>query len=61
MIKRTLLIKKDIDISRYFKLTSFLKNKSVGHEVKKAMVLSKENVIKFITEAPDEMYLMIKV
>ena len=55
------MVKKNIDISSYHKLTSFLKNNSVGHEAKKAMVLSKDDVIKFITEAPDEMHLITKV
>lgn len=61
MIKKMLMVKKNIDISSYHKLISFLKNNSVGHEAKKAMVLSKDDVIKFITEAPDEMHLMTKV
>lgn len=56
-----LLVKKNIDISSYHKLVSFLKNNSVGHEAKKAMVLSKETVIKFIAEAPNEIFLMTKV
>lgn len=61
MIKKMLLIKKNVDISKYCKLVSFLKSKSIGHESKKANVLSKENVIKFMTEAPDDTYLLTKV
>jgi hypothetical protein len=62
MIKKILLVRKQIYISKRHKLTSFLKNNNVGHEPKKkAMVLSKENVIQFLTEAPNEVYLMTKV
>lgn len=44
-----------------YKLISFLENNGVNHETKKAMVLSKEHVIKFITKADIEIYLMIKI
>lgn len=61
MLKKTLLVKQNVDVSKYKKLTTFLKNKAVGHEPKKAYVLSKEDITKFIWEAPDDIYLMTKV
>lgn len=61
MIKKMLLVKKDIDITSYHKLVSYLKNNSVGHVPKKAMVLSKDEVIKFIADAADDIHLMNKV
>lgn len=61
MVKRMLIINKNIDISSYHKLVTFLKNQSVGHEPKKSLTLSKENIVKFISKAPDDTYLMYKV
>lgn len=40
---------------------TFLKNRGVRYELKKAMVLSRNDVIRYDTEAPDDKYLMTKV
>lgn len=61
MLKKMLLVNKNVNISQYHKLITFLKNQSVGHEAKKAMVLSKEQISLFISNAPDEIFLMHKV
>lgn len=61
MLKCTLNLNDNIDISKYMKLTSFLKQNNVGYQPKKAKVLTREQVDKFMIDASDEKYLMIKV
>lgn len=61
MLKTTLKIKNDLDISGFHKLTAFLKEKSVGYKPKKSKTLSQDNVSKFLLEAPDREFLMMKV
>lgn len=61
MLKTTLKIKNDLDISGFHKLTAFLKEKSVGYKPKKSKTLSQDNVRKFLLEAPDREFLMMKV
>lgn len=60
MLKSTLSLKENIDISKYFKLIAFLKRKNVNYHPKKSSVFSKEEITKFLTEAPEE-YIVIKV
>lgn len=61
MLKSTLLINKNVDISKYPKVVSFLKRQSVGYKAKKSKVLTKEEVDKFMEEADNNNYLLIKV
>lgn len=61
MLKSTLIIEDNVDISKFSKLIAFLKQKAVGHRPKKSLTFSKEDVARFIREAPDEDYLMMKV
>lgn len=61
MLKSVIKIKNDLDISKFFKVTSYIKRQNVGFRPKKAKVFNKEEVTKFLNEAPDEVYLMIKV
>jgi hypothetical protein len=61
MLKATLNLKDNVDISSYKKLIPFLKQKSKGHTPKKSKTLSQEEVIKFLLNAPDTIYLMMKV
>lgn len=60
MIKSLVKIKENLDISKFHKLTSFLKQKNVGFRAQKAQVFTKEDISRFML-APDEVYLMIKV
>ena len=60
MLKSVIKIKNDLDISKFFKVTSYIKKQNVGFRLKKAKVFNKA-VTKFLNEAPDEVYLMIKV
>lgn len=61
MIKSTLSIYNEIDITKYSKLVSFLKRKSQGYKGKKAKTFSAEHLNKFLNEAPDKLYLSTKV
>lgn len=61
MLKSKILIEKGINISKFSKLIIFLKRKAEHEKPKKSKVLKKEEVYKFIKEAPDETFLMAKV
>lgn len=61
MLRSTLILKKDIDISKFNKLIMFIKRQRVGYVPKKSKVFEKEHVQKFISDAPDELFLMTKV
>ncbi|KAJ8668544.1 hypothetical protein QAD02_010207 [Eretmocerus hayati] len=61
MIKKMLLVKKNVDISSYSKLISFIKNKNVGQIRKKAKVFTKTEMDRFLTSAPDDNCLHLKV
>lgn len=61
MLKATVSINNEIQINTYAKLIAFLKRLSAGHKTKKSRVLSAENVDTFLTEAPDQSFLSVKV
>ena len=61
MLKSVLKVKKDLDISKYYKVTAYIKRQNVGFRAKKAKVFTQEDITKFMKEAPDEIYLLIKV
>lgn len=60
MLRTTLLLREDIEIKKQ-KLINFLKRQAVGYKPKKAKTFSREDINKFISEAPDEIYLFMKV
>ncbi|KAJ8913759.1 hypothetical protein NQ315_002439 [Exocentrus adspersus] len=57
MLKTMLNVKRNIDVSKFYKLSAFLKRKSEGYKPKK----SENQIDKFLLEAPDKDFLMIKV
>jgi hypothetical protein len=61
MLKSTLNIKQNINIENYSKLIAFLKRTKDGYVAKKSRILEIEEIEKFINEAPDETYLLMKV
>uniref|UniRef100_A0A6P7GM76 Uncharacterized protein LOC114344094 n=1 Tax=Diabrotica virgifera virgifera TaxID=50390 RepID=A0A6P7GM76_DIAVI len=61
MLKSTLSLKSNIDISKYNKLIMFIKKKRTGYVPKKSKTLEKEQAQKFISDAPNDVFLMIKV
>lgn len=61
MLRSCLILYKNIDISKYSKLTSFLKRKSRDYEPKKSKILEIDDINKFINTADDYTFLAIKV
>lgn len=61
MIKAVILVKENVDISRFPKLLAFLKRNSEGYKPKKSKVFTKSEINKFMLEAPDKDYLLMKV
>lgn len=61
MLKSTVMVKNNIDISKFPKLIAFLKKQSVGYRAKKSAVFTRSDLSRFLIEAPDEDYLMWKV
>jgi hypothetical protein len=54
-------LNKNIDISAFTKVKSFIKRKYEGYEPKEAKPLTEEQVEIFIETAPDEIHLATKV
>lgn len=61
MLKTTIRLNRDVDISKYPRLTAFLKSKSRGYKPKKAMIFHEEELARFLNEAPDSQFLAVKV
>lgn len=61
MLKMVIKIKEDLDIGRFTKLTAFLKRQNVGYKAKKSKIFTKTEISKFMSEAPNDVYLMMKV
>lgn len=61
MLKSTIQVNENIDISQHKKLIAFLKRQNDTYLPKKSKVLTIENVTKFLNDAPDETFLLIKV
>lgn len=60
MLRTTLSVKNDIDISKYPKLRALLKRKADGFKSKKSKILSATDMNNFLENAPDKKYLMMK-
>jgi hypothetical protein len=61
MLKSTIFLHDATDISKYATLIAFLKRKSSGWKPKKSKIFTKEDMCKFLTEAPDDKHLIQKV
>lgn len=61
MLKSTINLKHNIDISKYSKLQAFLKRQSENYVPTKSKILTEEDFSKFLKSAPDNIYLLIKV
>lgn len=61
MLKAMMRHHHNVNIKGYEKLKAFLKNKNVNHVAKKAKILEMEEVEQFISEAPNDEFLEIKV
>lgn len=61
MLRTTLNINDNIDIRRFSRLVPYLKKKSVGYRPKKSQILTRPQIDRFMVEADDVDYLMMKV
>ncbi|XP_031335009.1 uncharacterized protein LOC116164903 [Photinus pyralis] len=61
MLRSTLVLNNNVDISSYAKLQAFLKRQSSGYLPKKSKILTTTEVKTFIEKAPDSLYLATKV
>ncbi|XP_024876295.1 uncharacterized protein LOC112457459 [Temnothorax curvispinosus] len=61
MLKTTLNINNNINITEYGRLIPFLKKQSKGYIPKKSKVLTSEQIQKFLNKADDQKYLFYKV
>ncbi|XP_074100309.1 uncharacterized protein LOC141528254 isoform X2 [Cotesia typhae] len=61
MLKSTLNARDNIDISKFYKLKSLVKNNAKGHKPKKSAILTWDEVMAFINNAPDYTHLANKV
>ncbi|XP_044260682.1 uncharacterized protein LOC123008751 [Tribolium madens] len=61
ILKTTIFINENIDISKYLKLRAFLKRQNAGYKPKKSNTFSRETINQFLEQAPDEKYLLMKV
>ncbi|KAJ6642114.1 hypothetical protein Bhyg_07060 [Pseudolycoriella hygida] len=60
MLKSKMIANHNIDISRYSRLLTFVKTKNVGFQSKQASVFTPEEIKKFLLEAPNSEFLVIK-
>lgn len=61
MLKKTLSVNDDINISHFLNLKSLIKNNAKGYRPRKTSVLRWPQIIQFMNDAPDNVYLAIKV
>ncbi|KAJ8915318.1 hypothetical protein NQ315_014826 [Exocentrus adspersus] len=61
MLKSCLEIKESVQIRRFQKVIAFLKRKNERYSPRKAKVLSKEQVERFLLDAPDDLWLLAKI
>lgn len=61
MLKRMIINILNFNISSYSQLIDFLKNNAVGYQGKKSEVFTPEQINTFMTTAPDDKYLIMKV
>lgn len=61
MIRATLSIRKNVDISKYKELMKFLKKYADEKKPEKFKSFTRDEVNRFLTDAPDETYLLSKV
>jgi site-specific recombinase XerD len=61
MVKSTIQINENMDISQYKKVIAFLKRQNDTYQPKKSKVLTMDHVTKFLIEAADDTFLLMKV
>lgn len=61
MLKSTILNFRNVNIGNYYRLTAFLSKNCKGFRPTKSKTLESKEVERFLSEAPDDRYLAIKV
>ena len=61
MLRKTLHAKNNININNFLNLKSIIKSNAKGYKPKKSLVLKWEQIVQFMNEAPDIIYLAMKV
>lgn len=61
MLRAVISLKQNVDISKFNHLIAFLKKQSVGHKPKKSRILTIEDISRFLREADDKEFLLMKV
>lgn len=61
MLKKTFIVKHNIDLKSHCRLRAFLKTKADGYIGKKANVFTQDEIHRFLMEAPNHVYLGMKV
>ncbi|KAB0795169.1 hypothetical protein PPYR_12008 [Photinus pyralis] len=61
MLRSMLSIKRNIDISKFTRLIALLKTFSKGYQPKKSRILDFDQITRFVTDAPDQTFLVVKV
>lgn len=61
MLKTTLSTKHNVHLKNFVKLSSFLKKQAVGFKSKKSKVFTSQEIETFLNQAPDIVYLAMKV
>lgn len=61
MLRTTIYVKKNVDISKFSGVVAFLKKQSKGYRPKKSKIFTRQEVVRFMREAEDEKYLLMKV
>lgn len=61
MLKSLLNIKHGVDIGKYLRVRAYIKRQNLHHVPKISATFTKEQYEKFLSEAPDEKYLVTKV
>lgn len=61
ILKSTIEVHENIDISKYRKVITFLKRQEHDYIPNKSKVLSMDNVLQFMQDAPEYIYLLMKV
>ncbi|PSN57380.1 hypothetical protein C0J52_02867 [Blattella germanica] len=60
-LKTLLRVREKVDVSSFTNVVSFLKKISVRHVPRKSNVLSRSQIDEFLLNAPDDVFLLIKV
>lgn len=61
MLKSMISLNFNVNLGTYKHSTKFLKNKSVGYKPVESKAFSREEIDRFISEAPDDIWLDVKV